>query len=403
MSHPASRVPPEGLIVALMALVQFVNILDGMMVMPMGPDFARSLGIPLSHVGWLSAGYTGSAALVGIAAARFIDRHDRRPALLAAVVGLALATASGALAVDLTTLVGARVLAGACGGPAAALAMAVVADVVPVERRGRAMGLVMGAFALASVLGVPVGLKLAEWGGWRLPFVSVAGVTLLGAAAIARWMPSLRGHIGHEGFTQRAVGQLLEDPVVRLALVATALNLGAVMVVVPNLSGFFQFNMGYRREGLSLLYLVGGLVNLAVMQIAGRWYDKLGAQVLVGVGTALMCGNLLAVFVLGWTWLPVLSVFVAFMVSNGLRMVPLNALYTRVPPPQLRAAFMSLNSSAHHVASALGALVGSALLSEAADGRLVGMHDLAIAAIVLSVAGGLTAIAVERRLRARSA
>ena len=98
------------------------------------------------------------------------------------MLGLVLATFTGGLATGLGSMLAARLLAGFFGGPATSLALSIVADQVPPERRGRALGSVMSAFSVASVLGVPAGLELARIGGWRLPFFAVAGIGLaLGA------------------------------------------------------------------------------------------------------------------------------------------------------------------------------------------------------------------------------
>src|SRR5216684_8355522 len=111
----------ERAVVLLVAAVQFVNILDFVMVMPMGPDFAAALGIPASKLGLIGGSYTAAAAVSGLAGSFFLDRFDRRPALGVAMLGLVVGTAMGALATGLHSLMAARVLAGAFGGPATSL------------------------------------------------------------------------------------------------------------------------------------------------------------------------------------------------------------------------------------------------------------------------------------------
>ena len=71
----------ERRILFIIAAVQFVNILDFMMVMPLGPDFARALGIPLSQLGLVGGSYTAAAAVAGVLGALVLDRFDRRKAL----------------------------------------------------------------------------------------------------------------------------------------------------------------------------------------------------------------------------------------------------------------------------------------------------------------------------------
>ena len=115
----------------LLGAVQFVNILDFMIVMPLGPDFAKDLGIPISQLGIVGGSYTAAAAVAGVLGSRFLDRFDRRNALAVSMFGLVLGTLLGRLRRDLGTLMLARVLAGAFGGPATSIALSVIADVVP--------------------------------------------------------------------------------------------------------------------------------------------------------------------------------------------------------------------------------------------------------------------------------
>ncbi|HLM47807.1 MAG TPA: MFS transporter, partial [Myxococcaceae bacterium] len=152
MSSP--RAVSERAVIFLIGAVQFVNILDFVMVMPLGPDFASGLGIPTSHIGTIGAAYTAAGCVAGVAGSYFLDRFDRRKALAVAMLGLVVSTAAGGLATGLTSLLVTRALAGLFGGPATSLSMSIIADVIPPERRGKAMGAVMGAFSVASVLGV---------------------------------------------------------------------------------------------------------------------------------------------------------------------------------------------------------------------------------------------------------
>ena len=68
----------ERVIVLLIGAVQFVNILDFVMVMPMGPDFAVALHIPSSKLGWIGGAYTAAAAVSGLVGSLFLDRFDAR-------------------------------------------------------------------------------------------------------------------------------------------------------------------------------------------------------------------------------------------------------------------------------------------------------------------------------------
>src|SRR2546430_1917228 len=125
---PPQLTRQEWAIVLLIAAVQFVNILDFVIVMPMGPDFAKALDIPESHLGYVGGAYTAAACVSGLLGSLFLDNFDRRKALAVAMFGLVIGTASGALATDLPTLLAARVVAGAFGGPATSIAFSIISD-----------------------------------------------------------------------------------------------------------------------------------------------------------------------------------------------------------------------------------------------------------------------------------
>jgi predicted MFS family arabinose efflux permease len=394
----------ERKLIFLIGAVQFINTLDFMMVMPLGPDFARSLGIPSSQLGLIGGSYTAAAAVAGIAGAFFLDRFDRRRALAVALAGLVLGTAAGGLATGLPTLLAARVVAGLFGGPATSLALAIVADAVPPERRGRAMGAVAGSFAIASVLGVPAGLELARLGDWRTPFFTVAALGAVLTAAAMAMLPPQRAHLagGRRG-APISFRDLLRRPLVRYALAGTAVAVTANFALIPNLSAYFQFNRGYPRDELGLLYMIGGAISFGTMRLAGRLTDRLGAPAVTVLGSLLFIAVLGAGFIHPVAWLPVLAIFVGFMVSSGFRFVPIQALWSRVPEPAERARFMSAQSAVQHLASAAGAMIGAQILVEQTGGALAGMDDLAWFAVATSAVLPAIVYAVDRRVRGRAA
>jgi predicted MFS family arabinose efflux permease len=398
-----SRTPSERSILFAIGAVQFINILDFMMVMPMGPDFSRALGIPLSHVGYVGGSYTAAAAVSGLLGSVFLDRFDRRKALLVALWGLIAATALGGLATGLYSLMAARVVAGLFGGPATSLALSMVADLVPSERRGKALGAVMGAFSVASVLGVPAGLWLAL-SGWRIPFFSVAGMGVLVALFAGRVLPPVRAHLDRPRAPKSAgPDPLLSNPDAILSWTLTAVVMMAGFIIIPNISSHLQGNLGYPREQLGWLYCAGGAVTFFTARLGGWLVDRVGSFPVGTVASAAILATLWFGFVSWAPWLPVLGLFVVFMASLSFRNVAYNTLTSKVPAPEERARFMSLQSAVQHLASATGAFLSARLLSEGPAGSLVGIGKVA------GISMGLTALipfmlrVVETRIKSRGA
>jgi predicted MFS family arabinose efflux permease len=387
--------------IVIVGAIQFVNVLDFMMVMPLGPDFASALGIDTSHIGLVGGSYTAAAALTGVLGSMYLDRFDRRVAIAFAMLGLVIGTVAGGFAVGLTSLLAARVVAGAFGGPATSLSLAVIADAVPPERRGKAIGAVMGAFSIASVLGVPAGLELARLWSFRAPFFAVGALGLLVTTVALFFMPSMRGHL-EKGPNTTAPAPIL-NPLSKLALLNTACVMLGVFAVVPNLSAFVQHNLGYPREHMGMLYLVGGVLSFATLRVAGWATDRWSASRVVVAGTLLHALALTLMFIYPMPWAPVLVVFSIFMMSGSTRMVPLQALASRVPQARERARFMSSQSVVQHLASAIGAIAASSILTADADGRLHRIEAVALVAMALALSVPPVAQMLERGLAQRDA
>ena len=386
----------------LVAAVQFVNILDFVMVMPMGPDFAAALGIPSSRLGLIGGSYTAAAAVSGLAGSFFLDRFDRRPGLGIAMLGLVAGTALGGLATGMASLMAARILAGLFGGPATSLSFSIIADVVPPQRRGTAMGMVMGAFSIASVLGVPAGLEAARRFGWRAPFFGVATLGLFIAISAVFFLPPLRGHM-KERKALVPLRHLFAQRNVLLSWTMTFFVMAAGFILIPNISAYVQYNLAYPRARLGLLYLYGGVASFFATQIAGRLIDRYGSFRVGTAGSLALAGAVVIGFVAVPPLLPVPGIFVAFMLAMAFRNVSYNTLTTRVPHSGERARFMSIQSAVQHGASASGAFLSSQLLSEKPGGALVGMSTVAFTAIALTLTLPAFLLAVESQVRRREA
>jgi len=393
--------------VLLVAAVQFVNVLDFMMVMPLGPDFAKGLGIPTSSLGLVSGSYAAAAALAGLLGASFLDRFDRRKALAVAITGLVVGTAAGAFAQGLGTMILARVVAGAFGGPATAIALSIVADVVPPARRGRAMSTVMGAFSIASIAGVPLGLQLSVWFGWRVPFLAVAGLGLVIVVLAVGRMPSLTGHLdgGHKVKPLDRMVALWGDSTIRLALLTNSLVFITAFMVIPNIAAHLLQNLHYPRPRLSPAYTVGGVVSLFVILAAGRAVDRRGPVLVSTLGTLLYAVALVLGFIAPdrFFHLPVFALFGLFMAAMSMRNISVGSLSTRVPRHDERAGYMSLQSMSQHMSSALGAFLSSQLLHNTPDGRLAGIDRISTLSLVLAFALPPLLAVILRRVNAREA
>ncbi len=404
MPEPLRLSRDQVLLTAVIAGVQFINVLEFVIVMPLGPYF-RSIGVGDSQMGLLGMAYTGAACISGLIGAQVLDRFDRRKALVVALTGLVAGTASAGLATSLPTLMAARALAGTFGGPATSLSLAIIADKIPSELRGRAMGRVMSAFSVASVMGVPLGLLLAEHSSWRAPFLTISAMGFLVAAGAWFLLPPMTGHMLLEKQRVTSLG-LLARPQVRWSYLMTATVMMAGFIVIPNISNYLTLDFPIGLKELKWLYLLGGMGNYLAANVAGTMVDRYGSMRVAVVGAAIVISVTLQVFYLGHLWPEVHVLFAAFMIGMGLRNVAHTTLATKVPGPAERGRFQSLQSSVQHASTALAGAAGPVLLSVVTTPqgtRLEGMPTLALISVAFTAAIPLLMWKVEGFVRARDA
>jgi len=269
----------------LAALIQLVSALDFMMIMPLGPDLSRALNISPTYIGYLGGGYALAAALSSLLCARYLDRFDRKHVALISLLGITLSTWACALAWNMESLFFTRLLAGVFAGPAISIALAIVVDATPLQQRGRAMAIVMGAFSLSAIAGVPLGLELAMLKGWSAPFYVVGGLGLCVCVAVYIRLPRMTAHLGRSQKVFSSI-QMLKRPVVWNAFMAIGLAIFSTFLIVPNIAAYFQFNLDVPRGDMSHYYVMGGIFSLFAMQFGGYFIDRFGAMrvtILMGV------------------------------------------------------------------------------------------------------------------------
>jgi predicted MFS family arabinose efflux permease len=392
--------PSERSLIFLTGAIQFVNILDFMMVMPLGPDFARALNIPPSQIGLIGGAYTFAASISGLIAALFLDQFSRKRALLFFLLGLMSATFAGALVWDKASMLAVRLLAGTFGGPVTALALALIADYIPPQRRGAAIGKVMGGFAIASIVGVPFGLELAGRISWQAPFVST-GIVGVGIAVMAYFkLPYHPPFDNTKTMRQRArhLLSMLTWPLAQLSYAIMGLSMMAGFMIIPNIAAHVQMNLGYPRDQLGLLYFCGGAISFFSMRLAGKLADITSATMTATLFTTLLVITLLLGYICFPSPVPVLVLFVFFMVAMSGRNICAQTLSSKIPAPHQRGAFMSVQSAVSMLSSAAGAYYSSLILTED-GGKLLHMPEVGWSSLTFSLIVPVLFWTLERKIK----
>jgi predicted MFS family arabinose efflux permease len=389
----------ELLVLTILAAVQFTTNVGFMIVIPLAPQLMRELGITPAGFGLIVSSYTFAAGAAGLVASTLVDRFPRRNTFLVLYAGFVLGTFLCAVAPSYAALVAARVLTGAFGGILGGLSMTIVGDVFPERRRGRATGLLMTGFALASVAGVPFGLFLGSRYGWHMPFIVLATTSLPTLLLTFRTMPRLDAHVRSDhAHPLRALGETFgRASHVRAFALSAALTTSGY-AVFPYVGPFFVGNVGLPESRLPLLYVVGGLFTLFAAPQIGKLADRYGKLRVLAWIVPMSAALLITVTALPRVHAAVaVTAFGALMVANVGRMVAAMALITAGVEPHRRGAFLSANSTVQHVAAGLGVSLGGLIITQAPGGPverfpLVGCLAAILTLWALRLAGRVQAV-----------
>jgi predicted MFS family arabinose efflux permease len=389
----------EKLILWTLAAINFIHIVDFMILMPLGPQLMRIFEISPREFGLLVSSYTFSAGISSFFGAFFLDRFDRKKILLWVYVGFAIATLGCALSPNYPILLAARVLSGIFGGLTSALILAIIGDVVPDSRRGRAMGLVMAAFSVASVLGVPMGLFLASLSDWHTPFYILTGLSVLSLGMIIRYIPNITEHLKNDLVRPNpmvVIRRVTSNSNQMRAITLSVMMMFGQFMIIPFLSAYTVANVGFTEMELTYVYMAGGAFTIFTSPWVGKLSDKYGK---LRIFTIFMFLNVIPIAIitnLGVTPIPfVLMVSTMFFVTSNGRYVPAAAIITGTARPENRGSFLSFNSAIQQIATGFASLIAGIIIGENAAGELTNYNVVGYIAIVFS----LLCIPIARRIK----
>lgn len=359
----------ELILLSALFLIQFTHILDFVIIMPLGEEFMSTFGVDNRGFGIIVSSYTISAGFFSLISAFFQDRFDRKKTLIFCYVGFIAGTLFCAISPDYRTLVFSRIMAGAFGGVLGSSILAILGDIIPFERRGKASGILMASFSLATIAGVPIGLRLAHNYGWNSPFLALSGASALILVYSIFTVPNVTEHLKKRVHVQIIpyYMNILKEKNHLAAFTLTAVMMMAGFSVIPFISPYMQLNLGFSKLDLELVYFCGGAATFITSVLIGFAADRFGKMSTFTALALLSCIPLLAV-----TNLPqmekwkVLIVSTSFFVLVSGRFVPAMAIITSsVNKQENRGGFMSLNTFTQQVASGIAATVSSIIITQA--------------------------------------
>lgn len=368
--------------IAIATTTQFLVMLGFTVILPIGPDIAVDLGLPVARLGLLASSYALAGFVTGLGSAGLLDRYDRRAPLTICLTLIGLATIGASYANSLPILMLMRAIAGGCGGICSALLTAIIADTIAAERRGRAFALVLGTGPLVSIIGLPMAIQLAAIANWRLPLL-LLGAAALALMLIARFaLPPMAAHLDNPlrpaGF--RLKGALLR-PDFRAAAAGIFTMTIAFGLLTANNASLLLLNLHLPRDWLAIFYVVCGGITFALLRVVGRLMDRLGPLTLVLPAACSFSLGVLLSYVLPLGLAAGATAMCVVIMSISILSVSMTTLALQAPDPVERAGFGALLGALQYLASAVGAAVSSSILTDLPGPRLGNTHAVGLLAI----------------------
>jgi predicted MFS family arabinose efflux permease len=233
------------------------------------------------------------------------------------------------------------------------------------------MGFFQMAFAASQILGIPVGLLLAEWYGWNSPFWLIAGFSIIIAILVVMYLKPVDEHLKVKSDKNpfKHLLHTLSEPNYLIGFSGTILLAIGGFMLMPFGSAFSTKNLGISISDLPLLYLVTGICSMIFGPLVGKLTDKIGKYNVFIVGSVI---SIIMVYIythLGVTplWM-VMLVNVCLFIGITARIISSATLTSAIPRLQDRGAFMSINSSIQQISGGIGAAIAGTIVVETKTG-----------------------------------
>lgn len=376
-----------------LALGVFAGALDLGVLSPALPALAHTFAIPGRDVAWVFTLYLFANVVSIPVMAKLSDVYGRRPIYIACVATFVAGSVFAIAAPTFAVFLVARAIQAVGAGGIFPVAAAAIADRVPLERRGSALGLLGAVWGLAAIVGPTFGGVLTHFVSWRWIFAANVPLGLIVIVRSRSHVPAAaartRGPLDVAGLALLAFGLLvvmigltrLDAAALTLAAVGVALIAFAALILVeraarepvisPALFGTRQLVVTYTLEVLigmlegalffvpaalvaaqhlsyalaGIVAAVGAVVFVAVIPLAGRALDLYGSRIVLMAGALCTAAGLA---LLGGTLaslpLALLSMVVAGVGFGALLGAPTRYIITREVPANMRATAVGLLS-----------------------------------------------------------
>ncbi|MDM1397562.1 MFS transporter [Myroides odoratimimus] len=396
----------EKIVIFILAITQFTVILDFMVMAPLGDLLLKSLSMSTKDFGIAVSAYAFSAGAAGLLTAGFADKFDRKKLLLFFYIGFIIGTLFCGLANSYETLVFARIFTGLFGGVIGSISMAIVTDIFSLHQRGRVMGFIQMGFGASQVLGIPIGLYIANKWFWEAPFFMIVGLSILIAIAIAMYLKPVKDHLTLQP-QKNVIAHLwntVKNKDYRIGFMSiTMLSVGGFMMM-PFGTIFAVNNLGVHPDQLPILFMISGVTSLTLMPFIGKLSDRMSKFKLFAFASIWLM--VVSVIYTNFFQIPfwlVIMTNIFMMIGIMSRMVPSSALNSAVPDTADRGAYMSITSSLQQISGGIAAAIAGLIVYQEHDNSpLINYNIVAYVLVLVSTISIILMSRVNKLVRKRT-
>ena len=386
-------------IVFLVAFIGFLASTDSMLLMPLSNVIMKKYDVSAQVSTWVISTYSIFAGISGFLSASLMDRFDRKKLLIGTFIGFAVGTLLCGFADNFGLFVLYRGITGVFGGIVGGVGVAIVSDLIPFKRRATAMSIISLSFAVSAIVGVPIGIHLANEYNLSLPFKVLAGISAFTFIPILLWLPKIDKHLGEEIAHKsplKTIRETAKDINQVWALSLCILIVFSHFVVLQFIVPYMEHNVGFSSKLVPIMYFIGGICAIATAPFIGKISDKKGNFPSFVVLMILSFIPILLSTHISVVSMP-LALFICstfFILAAG-RMIPAYTIMSGATTPEKRGGFMSMRSACMEIGTAIASLVSGFVVKIGSDGIVHHFNYVGY----ISVAVGLICIFIASRIK----
>ncbi|AZH79241.1 chloramphenicol efflux pump [Microbacterium sp. Y-01] len=351
----------------LLALAVFVMGTSEFMLAGLLPAISTELDVTLGAAGLLTSAFAVGMIVGAPAMAAFARRWPPRLALILCLLVFAVAHVIGAITPSFDVLLLTRVVSAVANAGFLAVALTTATALVPSDRKGRALSILLSGTTVATVAGVPAGALLGTAMGWRATFWAIAALGVLALLGLARGISHDRSDAGHTGTASPPLGaelRILATPRLLLTMVVGALINGGTFAAFTFLAPVVTGVAGLGEAWISGALVLFGAGSFLGVTVAGRLSDRRPGAVLAVGGPLLLASWIVASTVAAHPVALLASVFVQGVLSFGVgSTVIARVLYAASGAPTMGGSYAT---AALNTGAALGPVLGALALADGA-------------------------------------